>query len=56
MATLGLCCCAKPFSSFGIRGLIVMASLVVEHGAVGHMGFSSCGAQSQLPCSMWNPP
>ena len=30
--------------------------LVVEHGAVGHTGLSSCGAQAQLPCSVWNPP
>ena len=40
MAALGLCCCARAFSSCGERGLlflavpgllIVVASLVVEH-------------------------
>ena len=65
MATLGLRCCAQAFSSCGVQGyslvaahglLIVVASLVVEHGTIGHTGFSSCGAQTQLPCSMWNPP
>ena len=41
LAALGLCCCARAFSSCGERGLlfiavrgllIVVASLVVEHG------------------------
>ena len=41
MAALGLCCCARAFSSCGERGLlfvavhgllIAVASLVVEHG------------------------
>ena len=38
LAALGLCCCARAFSSCGelgvvVRGLlIVMASLVAEHG------------------------
>ena len=41
MDALGLCCCARAFSSCGERGLlffavrgllIVVASLVVEHG------------------------
>ena len=40
LAVLGLCCCARAFSSFGergllfvaVHGLIVMASLVAEHG------------------------
>ena len=41
LAVLGLCCCARAFSSCGERGLlfivvrgilIVVSSLVVEHG------------------------
>ena len=41
MAALGLCCCARAFSSCGeqgllfvvVRGLLIaVASLVVEHG------------------------
>ena len=41
MAVLGLCCCARAFSSCGERGLLFVAvpelliavpSLVVEHG------------------------
>ena len=41
MAALGLCCCARAFSSCGERGLlfvavhgllIMVASLVAEHG------------------------
>ena len=41
LAALGLCCCARAFSSCGERGLlfvavhgllIAVASLVVEHG------------------------
>ena len=41
MAVLGLCCCARAFSSCGeqgllfvaVRGLLIaVASLVVEHG------------------------
>ena len=44
MAALGLCCCARAFSSCSERGLlfiavcrllIVVASLVVEHGLLG---------------------
>ena len=41
LAVLGLCCCARAFSSYGEQGLlftvgrrllIVVASLVTEHG------------------------
>ena len=41
LAALGLCCCTRPFSSWGEQGLlfvvvcgllIEVASLVVEHG------------------------
>ena len=50
LAVLGLCCCGWAFSSFSkwgflfiavLRLLIVVASLV-EHGALGVQGFSSC--------------
>ena len=55
LAALGLCCCARVFSSCGERGLffvavrgllIAVASLVVEHGSR-HMGFSSCSMWAQ---------
>ena len=36
------------------RLLIAVASLVAERGLVGVHGFSSCGAQALLPCSMWD--
>ena len=70
LAALGLRCCARAFSSCSEQGLllvavcgllIVMASLVVEHRlqvrrwALEH-GLSSCGAQAQLLCSMWDLP
>ena len=56
---LGLHCSALAFSSCRELGLlsvagcgllIVVASLVVEHGCV---GFSRCGAWAWLPCNMW---
>ena len=48
---LGLCCCARAFSSYergllfvAVRGLLItVASLVVEHG-LRRTGFSSCGS------------
>ena len=62
-AALGLHCCARAFSSCGERGplfvvvcvpLIAVASLVVEHGALGAWasvvvahGLNSCGAWAQ---------
>ena len=59
---LGLCCCRQTFSSCGKQRLpsgtlwllIAVASLVAECGLVGVHGFSSCGAQALLPCSMWD--
>ena len=45
MAALSLCCCAWTSSSYRVQGLlIVVASLVAERKAVGHVGFSSCGS------------
>ena len=48
----------------GVHGLLIaVASLVVEHkpqsmraSVVVARGLSSCGAQAQLLCGMWNPP
>ena len=52
-----------PLSSFGVRLLIVVASLVVEHrlqglwaSVVAACGLSSCGARALLPCGMWDLP
>ena len=65
LAALGLHCCVRAFSSCGERGLlfvavcgllIVVASLVVEHGLLAH-GLSSCGLhalESRLSsCGAW---
>ena len=79
LSALGLCCCARAFSSCSDRGLlfvvvnrllIVVSSLVAEHRfqvhglqQLCHTGsvvvthrLSSCGAQAQLLCGMWDPP
>ena len=54
MATLGLCCCARAFSSCCERGLLFIAvcglliavdSLLVEHG-LWACGLSSCGSRA----------
>ena len=64
MAVLGLCFCARAFSSCGKRGplfisvrgpLIVTASLVVEH-RLQTRRLSSCGSRAQLLRSMWDLP
>ena len=53
LAVLGLCCCARAFSSCGERGLlfvavrgllIAVASLVAKHGLLAH---GSCGTHGQ---------
>ena len=59
MAVLGLCFCARAFSSCGKRGplfiavhgpLTIAASLVVEH-RLQTRRLSNCGSQAQLPMS-----
>ena len=59
MAALGLCCCARAFSSCGQWGLLFVA----EHGpwsarvlVVAACGLSSCGARAQLLRGMWDLP
>ena len=47
MAALSLCCCAWASSSYRVQGLIV-ASLVAEHKAIGHVGFSSSWSSRAL--------
>ena len=77
LSMLSFCCCAgfslvvasRGYTLVVVRGLlIVVASLVAEHGALGHAGFSgcgswalehrlnSCGPQAQLLRSMWGLP
>ena len=51
LVVLGLCCCTWAFSSCGEWGLLSSWSARVSHCG----GFSCCGAQAQLLCSMWNP-
>ena len=62
LAALGLRCCVRASSSCSerellfvvVRGLLIeVASLVAEHRLT---GFSSCGLQAQLLCSMWELP
>ena len=64
LAVLGLCFCARAFSSCGERGplfivvhgpLTVVASLVAEH-KLQTCKLSSCGSRAQLLCSMWDLP
>ena len=64
MAVLGLCFCARAFSSCGKRGplfiavcgpLIIAASLVAEH-RLQTRRLSICGSRAQLLRGMWDPP
>ena len=64
MAVLGLCFCARAFSSCGERGplfiavrgpLTIAASLVVEH-RLQTRRLSSCGSRAQPLRGMWDPP
>ena len=64
MAVLGLCFCARAFSSCGKRGplfivvrgpLTVAASPVTEH-RLQMRRLSNCGPRAQLLCSMWDLP
>ena len=61
MAVLGLCFCARAFSSCGKRGplfiamrgpLTIVASLVAEH-RLQTRRLSNCGSRAQLLCGMW---
>ena len=61
---LGLCFCARAFSSCGERGplliavrgpLTIAASLVVEH-RLQMRRLSNCGSRAQLLCGMWDLP
>ena len=61
---LGLCFCARAFSSCGERGplfivvhgpLTIVASLVAEH-RLQTRRLSSCGSRAQLLRSMWDLP
>ena len=64
MAVLGLCFCARAFSSCGKRGplfiavcgpLTIAASLVVEH-RLQMRRLSNCGSRTQLLRGMWDLP
>ena len=64
MAVLGLCFCARAFSSCGKRGplfiavrgpLTIAASVVAEH-RLQTRRLSSCGSRAQLLRGMWDPP
>ena len=64
MAVLGLCFCARAFSSCGKRGplliavrgpLTVAASLVAEH-RLQTRRLSNCGSRTYLPRGMWDLP
>ena len=64
LAVLGLCFCARAFSSCGERGplfiavrrpLTIAASLVAEH-RLQTRRLSSCGSRAQLLRGMWDPP
>ena len=64
MAVLGLCFCARAFSSCGKQGplfiavrgpLTVAASLVAEH-RLQTRRLSNCGSRAQLLLGIWDPP
>ena len=64
MAVLGLCFCARAFSSCGKQGplfiavcgpLTIAACLVAEH-RLQTCRLSNCGSQAQLLCGMWDLP
>ena len=64
MAVLGLCFCARAFSSCGKRGplfiavrgpLTIAASPVAEH-RLQTRRLSNCGSRAQPLRSMWDPP
>ena len=64
LSALGLCCCARAFSSCGKRGplfiavrgpLTVAASLVAEH-RLQTRRLSSCGSRAQSLRGMWDLP
>ena len=64
MAVLGLCFCARAFSSCSERGplfivvcgpLTVTASLVAEH-RLQTRRLSNCGSRAYLLRDMWDPP
>ena len=64
---LGLLCCVG-FSLAVVCGPLIEVALLVEAGALGHVGLSSCGSQApehrlnswgartSLPRGMWDPP
>ena len=52
-----LCVVLHGLSPVVLTGLLtVVASLVAEHWALGHVGFSSRGAQAYLSNGMWDLP
>ena len=64
MAVLGLCFCARAFSSCSKWGplfmvvhgpLTIAASPVAEH-RLQTRGLSNCGSRAQLLCGMWDLP
>ena len=64
MAVLGLCFCARAFSSCGEQGplflavrgpLTIAASLVAEH-RLQMRRLSNCSSRAQLLRGMWDPP
>ena len=64
MAVLGLCLCARAFSSCGKRGplfvavrgpLTIVASLAAEH-RLQTRRLSNCGSRAQLLRGMWDLP
>ena len=63
MAVLGLCFCARAFSSCGkwgplfiaVHGPLTVAASLVEH-RLQTRRLSSCGSRAQLLRGMWDPP
>ena len=59
LAALGLCCCTWTFPSCCERGLLSSCNAAsglsrCSAQALGHAGFSTCGAQALWPRSRWD--
>ena len=59
IGVLGLRCYAQTFSSCSVRGYppdALLRLLIAAASLAAAEGLSSCGAQAELLCSMWNLP
>ena len=53
---LSLVAVSRGYSLVELHGLLVAVASPCGAWSLGHVGFSSCGAWAQLPCSLWGLP